>query len=228
MNIENPVILVPFIIIAFIIFFTALWSFISFITSRLGGWHALAQHYQGEMSYYNKRYTWRSGRFGWGSYSGVLNFAVSDEDLGISVLFLYRAGHPPLKIPFEEIHGVEKTVFLPEVHYSFDRVPHRTLKIRKGFADTFVTADITNHDVKTRITISRELAQFVNDFSVPINKAWVIEKILTEISGNREFRKNDEVAPLFRRDLYTCFYASEITLEVTGRGIDLSNTYLHA
>lgn len=132
---ENPIVFIPLIIIAFIVFFTALWSFVSFITSRIGGWHTVAQHYRGELSYYNERYTWRSGRFGWAGYSGVLNFAVSNEDLGISVLFLYRAGHPPLKIPFEEISGVEKTIIFPEVHYSFDRVPNRTLKIRKGLAE---------------------------------------------------------------------------------------------
>ena len=74
------------------------------------------------------------------TYLPTKSFAVSDEDLGISVLFLYRAGHPPLKIPFEEIRGFEKTVLLPEVHYSFERVPNRTLKIRKGLAEALEKA----------------------------------------------------------------------------------------
>lgn len=94
----------------------------------------MAQKYQGEMTYVKERFTWRSGRFGWGGYSGVLNFSVSDEYLGISVLFLYRAGHPPLKIPFDEIKAVEKTVIFPEVHFSFDRVPDRQLKINRQLA----------------------------------------------------------------------------------------------
>ena len=137
---ENEVIFIPLIIIIFLVFFTALWSFIAFITSRIWGWHAMSKHYTGDLSYVNESLRFRSARFGWGSYSGVLTFSVNDEELGISVLFLYRVGHPPLKIPFEEINAYEKTVILPEVHMTFAQTPERVIKIPRRVADAIEAA----------------------------------------------------------------------------------------
>ncbi|MFK7804395.1 MAG: hypothetical protein AB8G95_22360 [Anaerolineae bacterium] len=137
---ENEAVFIPLIIVIFLVFFTALWSFIAFITSRIGGWNAIAQHYQGELSYKNESLGFRSARFGWMGYSGVLTFSVNDEELGISVLFLYRVGHPPLKIPFEEINAYEKTVILPEVHMSFAQTPERVIKIPRRVADAIEAA----------------------------------------------------------------------------------------
>ena len=143
---DNQLILIPFIIISFIVFFSALWSFISFISSRLWGWYEVSKHYTGEIPdrEINDQFSWRSGRFGWGGYSSVLTFTVSDYDLGISVLFLYRVGHPPLKIPWNEISAVEKRVIFPEVHMSFDKVPNRTLKISRMLAEKIEEASKGN------------------------------------------------------------------------------------
>lgn len=133
---DDSFVSVPLAVIFCALGVAGIWSFISLIISYVWGWHALAQHYRGDMTYFNKKLAWRSGRLGWGNYSSILTFTMSDEDLGLSILFLYRAGHPPLKFPFEEIKGVEKKMFLwPEVHLSFERMPHRTLKIRKGLAE---------------------------------------------------------------------------------------------
>lgn len=102
----------------------------------------MSQHYTGEIpeDEINDQFRWRSGRFGWGGYSGVLTFTVSDHDLGISVLFLYRVGHPPLKIPFDEITTEEGALWVPEVHMSFARVPNRKLKITRMLADQIESA----------------------------------------------------------------------------------------
>ena len=63
---ENPVFLIPVAIIGFVIFFSALWSFIAFLSSRLWGWHEIAQHYAGEIypDEIREQFNWRSGRFG--------------------------------------------------------------------------------------------------------------------------------------------------------------------
>ncbi|MFT5196391.1 MAG: hypothetical protein ACI85U_003423 [Candidatus Promineifilaceae bacterium] len=138
---ENELVFIPLIIIAFIICFGGFWSFIVFITSRIGGWHTVAQQYAGEMSYFSQQFTWRSARFGFMNYKSVLTFSVSDEELGIAVLFLYRIGHAPLKIPWSEVHGIEKSPFIfPEVHLTFLHSPNKVLKIRKGLAEQIENA----------------------------------------------------------------------------------------
>lgn len=106
----------------------------------------MAQKYAGSVpeDEINAQFSWRSGRFGWGGYSGVLTFSVSDQDLGISVLFLYRAGHPPLRIPLHEITATEVTVLLPEVHMAFDQISGRKLKITRMLAEQIEEASNGN------------------------------------------------------------------------------------
>ncbi|MEM8863040.1 MAG: hypothetical protein AAGD96_32415 [Chloroflexota bacterium] len=149
---DNQLILIPLIIVAFLIFFPALWSAISLLSSFLWGWNAMAQRYSGQIPEHeiNNQFTWRSGRFGWGGYSGVLTFTVSDHDLGISVLFLYRAGHPPLRIPFSEITATEEIMLMREVHMAFDGIPDRKLKISKVLAEQIEQASNGNWTFERR------------------------------------------------------------------------------
>ncbi len=39
----------------------------------------------------------------WGHYSSVICLAAAEDVLYLSVLVLFRAGHPPLRVPWNEI-----------------------------------------------------------------------------------------------------------------------------
>jgi hypothetical protein len=39
----------------------------------------------------------------WGHYSSVIRMIAAEDALYLSVLFLFRVGHPPLCIPWDEI-----------------------------------------------------------------------------------------------------------------------------
>ena len=39
----------------------------------------------------------------WSHYSNVIRMTAADDALFLSVLFLFRVGHPPLRIPWKEI-----------------------------------------------------------------------------------------------------------------------------
>lgn len=47
----------------------------------------------------------------WGSYNSVIRLAAAADALYVSVLFLFRPGHPPLRIPWNEIR-IGKTKLL--------------------------------------------------------------------------------------------------------------------
>jgi hypothetical protein len=40
-------------------------------------------------------------------YHSMLSFRVSDSGLKVSILFLFRLGHPPLFIPWDQMHRIE-------------------------------------------------------------------------------------------------------------------------
>jgi hypothetical protein len=47
----------------------------------------------------------------WADYSGIIRIAAEEDSLYLSVVFPYRIGHPPLRIPWTEIQ-FGKTKFL--------------------------------------------------------------------------------------------------------------------
>jgi len=74
----------------------------------MSGWFALSRRFRkqsepcGETKtagpFFYSIYT----RF-WGHYSGIIRLTAATEALYLSVLFLFRIGHPPLQIPWNEI-----------------------------------------------------------------------------------------------------------------------------
>lgn len=46
-----------------------------------------------------------------GHYGGVIRMTAADDALYLSVLFLFRIGHPPLRLPWSEIK-LGRTTFL--------------------------------------------------------------------------------------------------------------------
>jgi len=95
----------PLFLFAFVIAWLAL---VCFLVSVLTGWHTLAKRFRAEGEPYGETRT-VSPLFSivylryWTHYSSCVRLTAADDALYLSVIFLFRAGHPPLRIPWDEI-----------------------------------------------------------------------------------------------------------------------------
>ena len=81
-----------------------LWCFVMWITSRASGWNRLAKRYESNRAFHGKRHSRQIGQLGWVGYNGVLTFTATNHGLGINVMALFSAGHPPLLIPWTDLY----------------------------------------------------------------------------------------------------------------------------
>jgi len=84
------------------------WCIGTFLGSVGSGWHALSRRFRAEPE---SRGKWRvispfsfSVRLRrWADYSSFIRIANEEDALCLGVVFSYRVGHPPLRIPWTEI-----------------------------------------------------------------------------------------------------------------------------
>jgi hypothetical protein len=92
----------------FPVFFACVWVFACIVVGIISGWHSLAKRFSSNSAPYGETKTVGPffysiyTRF-WGHYSSVIRLTAADDALYLSVLSLFRAGHPPLRIPWMEI-----------------------------------------------------------------------------------------------------------------------------
>ena len=90
------------------IVFVAFWCVVCFLISFFSGWFTLSRRFkkqsepQGEIRsagpfFYGVYMRW------WSHYGSGIRLIAASDALYASVLFLLRIGHPPLRIPWEEI-----------------------------------------------------------------------------------------------------------------------------
>ena len=91
----------------FLVFLT-LWCIVCFMISLLSGWFSLSRRFRKQSAPYGE--TRSIGLFFstvkmryWSNYSGVVRMTAADDALYLSVFFTIRAGHPPLRIPWNEV-----------------------------------------------------------------------------------------------------------------------------
>src|SRR5438067_475501 len=92
------------------IIFIAMWLAVSFLLSYIGGWARLAQRFPCRDGYVGSWKSWQSGKIGVVNYNSCLWVAAAPEGLYIRTgpLFLYRAFHAPLLVPWTAIRSVEE------------------------------------------------------------------------------------------------------------------------
>jgi hypothetical protein len=81
------------------------WCFVVWILSVMGGWRRLAAQYRARRPPTGRRLSMQSGKIGFVNYNGCLTIHASDDGLWLSVMALFRPGHPPLLIPWSKIHN---------------------------------------------------------------------------------------------------------------------------
>jgi hypothetical protein len=84
----------------------AAWAPILFLVSTLGGWRRLADHFPANDPPTGRQSWMQSLSIGWASYSNCLTIYVSADGLYLSVMLPFRPGHPPIFIPWSEIHDM--------------------------------------------------------------------------------------------------------------------------
>ena len=98
------------------IFFAILWCVTSYVGSLMAGWHSLSKRFRAQTEPYGEMKT--AGPFFytvyvrfWGHYNSIIRMTATADALYLSVLFLLRIGHPPLRIPWNEIQFGRTTYF---------------------------------------------------------------------------------------------------------------------
>jgi hypothetical protein len=94
--------------IGFAIFFVAFWCTICCLISFLTGWFSLARRFKKQSEPYGEIHS--AGPFFytvymrfWGKYSSVIRLTAAGDALYASILFPFRIGHPPLRVPWDQI-----------------------------------------------------------------------------------------------------------------------------
>jgi hypothetical protein len=110
---------------------------VSLVLSIVGGWSKLAQFYNSTDGIEGTewRFQCASTRFGV-KYNRCLNITANGEGIRITMLFLFRAGHPPLFIPWRDISVKQETSFhfWKYTRFVFRKVPEVPLSISNKLA----------------------------------------------------------------------------------------------
>lgn len=120
--------------LVFAIFFVALWCAICYLVSLMSGWLALSRRFRAQSEPYGDVRTAGPlfysvyARF-WSHYGGVIRMTAAPDALYLSMLFLFRPGHAPLCIPWEQIEISRTRRFLRDYVLmtlgSEERIPFR-------------------------------------------------------------------------------------------------------
>jgi len=119
--------------IEFFIAFPVIWVVVVFAIGKFGGWTRLAGQYPSKPQVGGRCFRFQSGRMRFRTgYGSCLAVGSDPFGLHLSILFLFRPGHPPLFLPWSEItihQGSRRGVAL-----RFSRVPDVPIILSKRLA----------------------------------------------------------------------------------------------
>jgi len=98
----------------FPLFFAGIWVSVSLVISRLG-WSSFAECYPAQGKPLGEAYNSPSSWFGtiFASYRNVVRVVFTEAGIYFSVMFLFRAFHPPFLVPWASVRSIErKKVFV--------------------------------------------------------------------------------------------------------------------
>jgi hypothetical protein len=128
--------------------FIVLWCFQSYLSSVISGWHALIPRFRCSSEYLGETVTIRRFpleicmRFRM-DYTNVVQLAGDEDGLHLSVFFPFRIGHPPLLIPWHEIHEQRIDGFWRSyVLLTLGRTERVPMRLSKRLADSIKEARV--------------------------------------------------------------------------------------
>jgi hypothetical protein len=121
------------ILVAFPLYFSALWCLILWIIALTGGWRKLAGRYRHLGDIQGQILRFQSARLNWSNYSNILRIGLSERGLYLSPMAIFRPFHPPLFIPWEEIEAEPfQRALWRGYQLRFRSVPGVTLELFQG------------------------------------------------------------------------------------------------
>ena len=135
--------MVTWLFVGFLPLFLAVWYGSMLLIAWTGGWRELAGVYRAETPITAAR-EWRN-KYGQlrrlTRYNGCLNIAANAMGMQLSLWKMFRPGHPPLFIPWDDVTTqVERGVFFEMVRFSFRRAPEVPLRLRRDLAEEVLRA----------------------------------------------------------------------------------------
>lgn len=121
----------------FLLFFIGMWIMISIVISRVSGWASLADIYHHADHFNGYRWRFQSAGMRWMmSYNNCLTIGSNERGLYLSIFLIFRFGHPPLFIPWNDISITNKKGLLFKyIEFRFLRFPSLFLRINKRMAE---------------------------------------------------------------------------------------------
>jgi hypothetical protein len=126
-----------FIILLAVMGWIALTYLIAPYIAAFTGWRRLAEFYHANVPFSGRKFYAQSARLrARGSYNNVLTVGANPEGMYVSVFVLFRSGHPPLFIPWEDVSAEAKRVrWVNVVILNFARCPDIPFWISRKLAN---------------------------------------------------------------------------------------------
>ena len=118
------------IVIVFPFVFCGMWIFVSMLLSVIGGWKTLAASYPDSSRNRDYSHTFQGGKMGLANYNGILMIGGDESGLHLAVMILFRPFHPPISIPWEDVHNLEFTQFLFTKRVRFTTSAHPRIRVQ--------------------------------------------------------------------------------------------------
>jgi len=118
------------------IYVVSFWLIVCALSSRFGGWYALARVFRTQFPFEGSKWRFQSGQMrGFINYGNCLTVGASREGVYLAVLPLLRFMHPPLLVPWSEIKVQRSKIWVFEyVRFIMGREAAVPLRIRGALA----------------------------------------------------------------------------------------------
>lgn len=130
----------PYFWILFPFLFVGFWCFVCFILSHLGGWAALGKRFGADRAPIGRVFSGQSAQLRrFCNYNNCLTVIVSEEGFYVRVWPMFRLGHPPLLIPWKELHDPKerRILWYRSVTFGIGSPEIGRITISKKVSDTF-------------------------------------------------------------------------------------------
>jgi hypothetical protein len=118
-----------FALLAFLVVFPAFWSGVVWLVGQVG-WRRLARDYETDAPITGRTFRMASASIGWATYSNTLTISIEPGGLRLAPMLLFRPGHPPVLIPWDDIEGIRPQTLLWHTSYALDVAASQPLTVR--------------------------------------------------------------------------------------------------
>lgn len=116
-------------VLAFLVVFPAFWSGVVWLVGQFG-WRRLARDYETDAPITGRTFRMQTATVGGANYSSSLTISIEPDGLRMAPMALFRPGHPPVLIPWDEIENLRPKHVLWFRSYAFDTAGPRPVTVR--------------------------------------------------------------------------------------------------